>query len=634
MSLQAVWQDLYDSRLDWAHRAYDLFMDSLDPRVRACFADGGTEASVVLFGRSQVGKTTLLLNVLGIDEQHLARVSQVLRGGRSAGQSSTATAMQYRCAADDNWYLKIQQQQIRVSQQQLVEKLAQLRSHVENGLPSPEDPVEVGIPQKYFSALSRTRPQVRILDLPGDNPQNQQEALHVRQIAGRYLPMADLILIVGKLDDLSFLNPKAFALPGISDWRYTPNRFRIITTFSFSLQSEVEWAKCQTELDASTVRAHVMSQIETHNIDLRNGADLAHLYFPLDFGESWQNTRIGDPDTFRRMDGINTQLMDELLVDIANSATVHGRLRQAADSHIVATRLKQEESQRMHVELERLMIDKNRRKDLMKQAKNLVVIQKDKVTEALVPSFGLQERLEILQKCQQGISCPSCISNLSGLATDTDALIQRISECCNHLIDVAGALEARDILPFNIRSQNPVERAPKKLREQLDRCFSSLHQTFNGYAHSEYFPWLSNSFDEDRAQLRDLMERATQLTIHFTAGLWWDVVESFLRDKVEKLHREKSELATRESALRESERRYARSRTNVTQQKKRLSDFEQEMDAEVARGERFSRYLNDAFDEELAERRRVISDEPSIPRRLLQLLGCKALCDERDKLFG
>jgi energy-coupling factor transporter ATP-binding protein EcfA2 len=633
MRLQAYWRELHHKRLDWAHKAYRAFMDSLDARVRACFADSGTEASVALFGRTQVGKTTLLLNVLGIDEQYLPQVSLVLRGGRSAGQSSTATAMQYHRASDDNWYLKINQRKTLVGEQQITEALAQLRTRVESGAPLPDDPVEIGIPQKYFSAQSHTRPRVRILDLPGDNPKDAQEAKHVRLIASRYLPMADLILIVGKLDDLSFLNPKAFTLPGISDWRYTPNRFRVITTFSFSLQSEKEWAKRQPDMDADRVRAHVMEQIETHKIDLGSSAGAAKLYFPLDFGESWRKIRLRDPETFTRMDGINSQLMHELMMDIAESATVHGRLRQAADSHIVALRVKQEESQRMRIRLAQLETKKKKAESNVKLASNQRNSQQIKVAKAQVPFFGVQEKMQILMKCQEGISCPPSIFGVEGLATDIGALHRRIDKCCAHLLEVAKALEARAILPFDIRVQNAIEHAPQELRKALNNCFVGLRGTLDGYMFEEYFPAISDDFDNDKARLSDLMADARSLTIEYSAQRWRSAVEGVLHQRKVELNREEQELAVFESALREYEKRHEEASTDLAKWKKTIRDFESDMDIEVERGERFSRYLGAAFDEELAQRRQIMSNEPSAPRKLLQLLSCKELCDERDKLI-
>jgi len=132
-----------------------------------------------------------------------------------------------------------------------------------------------------------------------------------------------------------------------------------------------------------------------------------------------------------------------------------------------------------------------------------------------------------------------------------------------------------------------------------------------------------------------LMEEARSLTIEYSARQWRSAVECVLHQRKVELYREEQALAVFESALREYEKRHEDARTDLTKWKKTIRDFERDMDIEVERGERFSRYLGAAFDEELAQRRQMISNEPSAPRKLLQLLSCKELCDERDKLiFG
>jgi hypothetical protein len=57
---------------------------------------------MVVFGRTQVGKTTLILK-LGLPAQAVRAVSTVLRGDRKAGNSSTAIPTEYRRSRDDCW---------------------------------------------------------------------------------------------------------------------------------------------------------------------------------------------------------------------------------------------------------------------------------------------------------------------------------------------------------------------------------------------------------------------------------------------------------------------------------------------------------------------------------------------------
>ena len=632
MSLLALWEELHSRRLDWAHRAYRSFLDSLDSRVRACFTENDSEVSVALFGRTQVGKTTLLLHVLGVDEKHLPFVSGILRGGREAGQSSTATAMQYHRAADDQWHLKIGQRTT-LGKRQLVEALASLRECVEKGVPLPYEPVEVGIPRKYFSKQSDERPRVRILDLPGDSPRDVQEANHVRHIASRYLPLADLILIVGKLDDLSFLNPKAFTLPGISDWRYTPNRFRIITTFSFSLDSEKDWARRQPVLNTTAVRERVLEQIGTHSINLGTDAGSGRLFFPLDFGASWDETKRLDPETAERMGGINHQFMNELLMDIAASATVHGRLRQAADSHIVARRVKREESQQMRSRLAMMLAEKHRAERKLREIRELIGTQKKAVERALVPSFGASERLKVRMECQSAIQIPPEMVDLSGLATNTLAFMRRISWCCDHLVDACSSLDASDVLPSGVRVENIFEIQPQKLRLQLDKCFSTFRASLRAYVIEEYYPSFSDDFSNDKSRLTRLMGMGREIAVELSVEHWLAGAAKVIDKFKQKFDQEERQLTALESSLSDYRKKYDLAAVAHSDWQQYILNFERDMDAETARGERFSRYLSEAFDTELAERRKVIAVERSPSRKVLHLLSCKQLSEERDRLL-
>jgi transketolase len=155
----------------------------------------------------------------------------------------------------------------------------------------------------------------------------------------------------------------------------------------------------------------------------------------------------------------------------------------------------------------------------------------------------------------------------------------------------------------------------------------------DAYVFDEYFPLISDDFDNDRTWLSELMEEARSLAIQYSARQWRSAVETVLHQRKVQLDRERQELAVLESVLREYEQRYEDARTEMKAWNKKIRDFERDMDIEAERGERFSRYLGAAFDEELAQRRQMISNESSTPRKLLQLLSCKQLCDERDKLI-
>ena len=82
-------------------------MRSSWPRsTTTCDANSGThshEVRVVLYGPTQVGKTTLILRLLGLSDETTKEAQRVLRGGRGHGKSATASVTRYRLTHHDAW---------------------------------------------------------------------------------------------------------------------------------------------------------------------------------------------------------------------------------------------------------------------------------------------------------------------------------------------------------------------------------------------------------------------------------------------------------------------------------------------------------------------------------------------------
>ena len=343
-SIAALWSEHDGQRLGWAFRAYDRFVASLSPEIREHLAHKGQqeEAFVVVFGKTQVGKTTLLLDLMGVEPASLDRVSRILRGGRAQGKSATATTMEYRRSADQRWGLRTSDVVIRWfdDDQDITEALGQLRAEMEARQLGGHEPCIVYIPLDCFT-LQAGQPAVRMLDLPGDKPANSTEQEHVQEMARKYVPLADLILLVGRGDDLSFLQPGGLTLPGIEDWQTVPGRFRIVTTYSFTAQS-VRTLIRQHEgpANASSYRERLIEQIEKFG-PLGDEAKRPEHYFPLEFGISWRDAQQRDPELYARTSPMIDELKRQLHADIQASTTPMARLRNAVEARVVIARVKE-----------------------------------------------------------------------------------------------------------------------------------------------------------------------------------------------------------------------------------------------------------------------------------------------------
>lgn len=332
------WHSLHQQQSDWALRAYARLVNTLSAEVQEKLRStaGAVQPYVVIFGKTQVGKTTLLLDLMGVAPAQMATISQVLRGGRETGKSATATAMEYRRSTSEYWGLDMPgstHTQWLDSDADISAALAQLRTTMERGkLPAHAQPCVVHIPQRFFAGTPSAAPQVCILDLPGDNPANPAEQQHVERVAQTYLPFADLILLVGRGDDLGFLQPGVITLPGIEDWQAMPRRFRVVTTYSYYAKNVKDQLRTGQLSDVVELRKRLIKQIQTFS-PLGPAAQNAALYFPLEFGISWQELAQTEPDLYAKLTPLIAQLRTELLQDITNATTPMGRLRSTWDTH-------------------------------------------------------------------------------------------------------------------------------------------------------------------------------------------------------------------------------------------------------------------------------------------------------------
>jgi len=339
VAVTQLWHELYSDRFTWATTAYQEFLATVHEDVRDYFVSHEREVTVVLYGRTQVGKTTLLLKLLGIRDDEMDRVVKVLRGGRAQGKSATCTAIRYGHSHSNLWLYKIGNTVLELTDDQLEEALAELRYSVESGTFDSEVPIGIHIPSTCFLPASVELFPVNVLDLPGLHAASENERNHVRKIAERYVPVADLILLVGHAHHLGFLKPEDLVLPQLDDWRFAPQRFRIILTHTASADSFKRWLQqSDHEIDKREVRGELYKQLKTHDYEIPE--KIARYLYPVEYGDSWQELELNDPDLFARVCPFVSDLMAELVVDINQSATEYNRIRHAFLLHDVAARRK------------------------------------------------------------------------------------------------------------------------------------------------------------------------------------------------------------------------------------------------------------------------------------------------------
>lgn len=634
---EARWADLQANKLEWAYRAYRRFIDELSEDVREHLTHGAVdqEPYVVVFGRTQVGKTTLLLELMGVDVQAQARVGTVLRGGRESGKSATATTMEYRRSRDRDWHLDDGSGPRRfASDDAMCEALGELRLRMSERRLHAENPVVVSIPEDCFSGSAEGGIGARMLDLPGDSPADEVEQEHVTRMARRYVPHADLILLVGRGDDLSFLDPDALTLPGIDDWQFVPNRFRIVTTFSFTPHTVRQFARDHDgELAPAHVRERLLKQIHTFERPLAPEAARSERFFPLEFGQSWQAMLRDDSQFATRVGPVVAELTAQLHADIRASANEAARFRNALDVNIVAERKRAACVAQWQADMAALAA-------LAEQAEALAHRAGASEQKAAKQLAAIRAVLALRSSAEQELSCALAVDpaehvkGVDGATTNTSALFSRINDFTSWLRQqfletLPSGSEARK---FFGATRPDLSTHLAKVNTIAEDEFAALRARMNDYWRNEYYPSMSDSFSNDKSRLKQDMGDAATKTATLAKTLWRKHIVRRVAELEEEAREADGERAAMELIL-------AQKRAELKELALRRAEAQAEMERETARldrdaetAKRFATMLAEEYLAELRSRQARIASAATPADALLTLLSVESLHEERCKI--
>ena len=92
------WSHFFLNKVDWQRKTFEMIKkDLISARDNHFVKYDCAEENhlVMIYGKSQVGKTTLILNMIGIKTECFFEVYETLRAGVPRGNSSTSTAIIY-----------------------------------------------------------------------------------------------------------------------------------------------------------------------------------------------------------------------------------------------------------------------------------------------------------------------------------------------------------------------------------------------------------------------------------------------------------------------------------------------------------------------------------------------------------
>lgn len=231
--------------LDWQSMTISTIQNKLFGNNRNIFLskDFNYKASnlAVVYGPAQIGKTTLILFLLGINPEYKftkKTVYELLCGSSEPGNSSTATAILYERSEDDYFYID---GKVCKNEKKIIEAIDDVRAAVENNT-FKKDIIRIAIPKNAFlSTHSDDNNNIRYLDMPGVDSKNKLEIPHVDSIYKQYLNLASVILIVCNANQIQSLSVIADASRQKLHRNWECNeRYMILILHAFGLGSIVE----------------------------------------------------------------------------------------------------------------------------------------------------------------------------------------------------------------------------------------------------------------------------------------------------------------------------------------------------------------------------------------------------------
>ena len=235
-------EELFKEKSIWQKDAFERIKASLlTTRDNALLKYEGMQESylVVVYGPAQIGKTSLILKLIGIRDDCFQCVSQTLRTKEiTRGNSSTSTAIIYARSDTEQYALTVEGEPGVFSEKiwfsteaELEAKLVEVRSRVVTNKESARSVLHIDIPRQFFAEDSSSENLI-VMDLPGVNSKTKGEAFHVQNLMRRYLPLAQVCLVVCTANTIESLEVQTDLEPY---WRDKPGQYIVVTTKAFSM---------------------------------------------------------------------------------------------------------------------------------------------------------------------------------------------------------------------------------------------------------------------------------------------------------------------------------------------------------------------------------------------------------------
>ena len=289
------------------------------------YEDSREEHLVIIYGKPQVGKTTLILSMIGIKDEFFEEVYDTLRAGITRGNSSTSTAIIYSRSDNDMYGCvlapldDIQSQRVNYcNKTEMTEELAKVRQDVESNRIKTNSILFVSIPNKYF-IQDTSKEIISIMDMPGVGSRNHKEDIHLRNLLTRYIPISSVCIIVCRANDIVSL--ESLALPNEIDWKRLAHRFLLVITNAYSDGTTRNYFKKERQKREKGFYDYVKGEYTNEIRNILGSGNNTELY-PIDIGGSLMRLCTNEiRDEEDRIEIVETK--DRFLADLHDSIVAH-----------------------------------------------------------------------------------------------------------------------------------------------------------------------------------------------------------------------------------------------------------------------------------------------------------------------
>lgn len=326
----------YINRLDWAEKGKINFFNSLqnkDIKLQVANMES-SRCDIVVYGRPQTGKTTLILKLMGVSPQHEKKLHEILRATRPKGSSSSISAMIFSLSDknDEYFYWRFDNEfnEERLAEHELSIKIREIRRSIEEKKFVNSGIVHLKIPRKYFIHYDKKKPQLKIIDLPGKSSSDQYEEQYVNKLFSRYIPSASLIILVSIV---SSRNDLLHPVQGMANWWDAPFKYRLVMTKSASDLSLREYLQKNILKDRKSIlkKSYIDYYIKSISLSMkRKGRAFPtqeSLLYPLDCGDSWQTLKDKHPKFYSEMKTVMNELFEEFRNDLYRHTSKYYQLK-------------------------------------------------------------------------------------------------------------------------------------------------------------------------------------------------------------------------------------------------------------------------------------------------------------------